>query len=391
MATKETKEEKEFKEMQKKISALSKSYSSLNSSEFIRSGSVVLDALMGGGIPKGTFIAWSAEEGCGKSTGALHIARVFCMQGKKVLYLDYEGGVNTPQLEGIGLTEYLYDEKTNPEGRFFLYQVMTYRDADTILDAIMDDMDLVIIDSATAMMTEKTKGASSEDIQPGIDSRVMSIFLKRYKAEAVRNGVTWLILNQLRTKIATGYGQHTKEDMAGGKALRFYPDILLFMKKAFKGVLEREEETITGVQKVPFGSICTIWADKNRYERPKIPLRLAIIFGKGISNAYAYYDMLDTFGCIKKSGAWYTISIDEKEAQVQGVGKVIDWIEDNRNLVKNYINEQGGYRLLLEKGTPIDIDCSSNDDDTVTGEFTGVMEDAGEADMNYEEEPDKEE
>lgn len=236
-------------ELQKKVKELSKEYHSISKPDFTRSGSVVLDAILGGGIPKGVFILWSAENGCGKSTGALHISRTYCIQGKRVLYLDYEGGVNLSQIEGIGLSDYYYDEKDNPNGTFFLYQVQTYKDAENILDALMDKVDLVIIDSITAMLTEKMKGSSAEDIQPGQDSRVMSVFMKKYKADAMRLGVTWIMINQMRTHIR--FMGVTTDEEAGGNAVKFYSDIRLQMKRAFKGTLEREEETAKGKSKVP--------------------------------------------------------------------------------------------------------------------------------------------
>ena len=357
----------DIKEMQKKIAELSKQYHSIGEVDFTRSGSVVLDAILGGGIPKGVFILWSAENGCGKSTGSLHISRVYCMQGKRVLYLDYEGGVNTSQIEGMGLTDFLYDQVKNPNGPFILFQVQTYKDAEKILDTLMTDVDLVVIDSATAMLTEKVKGSSSEDALPGVDSRVMSNFLKKYKAEAVRHGVTWIIINQMRTKIS--FMGATGDVEAGGNALKFYPDIRLQMKKAFKGSLEREEETATGKQKVPFGAICTIWATKNRYERPGIPLNLAIIFGKGISNEYAYYDFLTNDGSVAKSGAWYKINVGGVSTQVHGVNKVIDWINENKDLVREHISNNGGYKLLLNKEESIPIDSDGMSED-VYGEST---------------------
>lgn len=347
------------KDLKKRLSALSKQYKSLSEAEFTRSGSVVLDAILGGGIPRGVFILWSAENGCGKSTGCLHVSRVYCMQKKRVLYLDYEGGVNDSQIDGMGLREYLYNEDTNPEGLFILYQVQTYKDGEAILDEIMADVDLVIVDSATAMLTEKVKGASSEDALPGVDSRVMSTFLKKYKAEAVREGVTWIIINQMRTKIS--FMGSTGDVEAGGNALKYYPDIRLMMKKAWKGTLEREEDTATGKQKVPFGAICQVWAEKNRYERPKIPLNMAIIFGRGISNEYAYYDYLERYGVVKKSGAWFTIKMAGLEDKVQGMNRVIDWINDHKDAVRDFINAHGGYKLLLNEEKTVNIGSNPND------------------------------
>lgn len=359
-------------EMQKKVAKLSKSYKSLGDAEFIRSGSVVMDAILGGGIPSGTFILWSAEPGCGKSTGALHICRVYCMQGKRAVYLDYEGGVNKSQLDGMGLSQYLYDPEKNPEGTFFLYKVQTFKDAEAILDEIMLDVNIVVFDSVTAILTEKVKGSSSEDVLPGVDSRVMSTFMKKYKAEASRNGVTWLLINQMRTKIS--FMGTTGDVEAGGNALKFYTDIRLVMKKAFKGTLERDEDTATGKQKVPFGAICTIKAVKNRYERPEIPLNIAIIFGKGISNEYAYYDFLTHEKCIDKSGAWYTIKLNGIEDRVQGMNKVIDWINDHKDDVRSFITSKGGYKLLLNESSKVDIGASSDDSSDIYGEST-IVED----------------
>lgn len=345
-----------IKEMKKKLADFSKEYQSLSEPSFVRSGSVVLDAILGGGIPEGAMILWSSESGCGKSTGALHISRTYCMQGKRVLYLDYEHGVNSSQIDGMGLREYLYDETKNPDGRFILFQLQTYKDAENILDKIMSSIDLVIIDSVTAMLTENVRDKSSEDVVIGVDARVTSAFLKKYKADVSRTGCTWLLINQMRTKIATGYGQQTHDAEAGGNALKFYPDIRLMMKKAYKGELVKEEETVKGPQKVPFGAINTIYAIKNRHERPNIPMNVAIIFGKGIDNNFAYYDFLENQKVIKKTGAWYNIKMPGFEpTKLQGMNRVIEWIGSNKDAVRDFINDKGGYRLLMNEQNPIDI------------------------------------
>ena len=248
--------EKTVEDLSKRLKKLSKSYKSLDDPDFVRSGSVVLDALLGGGIPKGMFILWSAANGCGKSTGALHISRSFCLQEKHVLYLDYEGGVNKSQIDGIGLAPYVYSEDKNPEGTFHIFQVKTYKDAETILDALLEDMDLVIVDSITNIITEKQSQSSAEDVLPGIDARVQSVFLKKYKADSVRNGTSWIIINQMRTKIAMGYGQVTHDEGSGGNALKHNVDVRMFSKKKYKGDLTRKEMTANGEQEVPFGAIC---------------------------------------------------------------------------------------------------------------------------------------
>lgn len=369
----------EAKDFLKRVNKLSKQYKSLGDPVFTKSGSIVIDAILGGGIPAGAFILWSAENGCGKSTGSLYIAQAYCQQGKKVLYLDYEGGINKSQIEGCSLSKYLYDAVTNPEGTFYLYRTQTYRDGETILDELMQDVDLVIIDSITSILTEKVKGSSSEDILPGQDARVQSVFLKKYKAEAVRNGVTWIIINQMRTHIR--FMGATTDEEAGGNALKFYSDIRMSMKKKFKGVLEKNEETANGTKKVPFGCLCEIWTEKNRYERPKIPLDIAIIFGSGIDNNYAYYDFLNMKGCVEKNGAWYTVKVLNYEEKLNGNTKVIDWIKEHKEEIKTYIRDNGGYRLLMKEDPTVSLD---GDDDGIYDR--DVINEAFEVEGEYEEE-----
>lgn len=372
---------KDIKDLYKSVKDLSKTYKSINEVEFVKSGSVVFDALLGGGIPRGLFILWSSESGCGKSTGALHISKAYCLQGLRVLYLDYEGGVNSSQIDGIGLRPYLYNEDTNPEGPFILFQCTTYKDGEKILDKLMSSIDLVVIDSMTAISPEKLKEVSSEDSLPGLDARILATFMRKYKQEALKSGTTWIMINQYRTKIAVGYGQQTQDVEAGGNALQFYSDIRLVMKKAFKGQLEQDEETSNGKKKVPFGRLCEIKAKKNRYERPEIPLNLAIMFGKGIENSYAYFDFLENMGAIKKSGAWYEISFNGHTEKFQGSNRVVDYITANKNEVKKFIDDNGGYKLLMNKGKAIDISGETNGIDvnsSVVEDFENIISESDE-------------
>jgi recombination protein RecA len=312
-----------------KVNALSKSYKSIGDPEFVKTGSLVMDAILGGGVPRGCFILWSSASGIGKSTGSMYIAKSYCVQKFKVLYLDFEGGVNKGQLDGIGLSEHLYNEKSNPTGTFYCYRVQSYVDAEAFLNAMMEEMDLVIIDSVTALLPEKIKTKSVEDILPGLQSRLMANLLLKYKAVSMKNGTSWIMINQMRTHIRF-IGMTTDEE-AGGNALKFFSDYRILMKETRNGKLERNEMTTLGVKKVPYGSINDIWCLKSRYSRPFIPLKLGIVFGKGISNNYAYYDFLNFKGCIRKEGAWYTLTINnEKKIKAQGENQIIEWINDNR-------------------------------------------------------------
>jgi hypothetical protein len=197
------------------------------------------------------------------------------------------------------------------------------------------------------MLPEKMKEKSVEDIQPGLQARLMANLLLKYKAESMRNGTSWIMINQLRTHIRF-VGQTTDEE-AGGNALKFYADYRIMMKEAFQGRLEKTEQTAMGPKKVPFGSINEIWCVKSRYSRPFIPLNIGMIFGKGISNNYAYYDFLNNKGCVTKSGSWYEIKIGNESAKLQGVVRIVEWINEHRDIAKKFIADNGGYNLIMKE------------------------------------------
>ncbi len=346
-----------------KVDSLGKKYKSIDSPEFIKSGSIVLDALLGGGIPRGCFILWSSQTGIGKSTGSLYVCKSYCVQGLKALYLDFEGGVNENQLRGIGLDKHKYHKDTNPNGKFFIYRVTTFVDAETFLDDLLGEVDLIVFDSVTAMLPAKLQDKSVEDIQPGVQSRLMSNLLQKYKAASIDRGTSWIMINQMRTKIS--FNSPSKDAEAGGNALKFYADYRILMKKAYpNGTLEKGEETIKGSVKIPYGAVNEVWCEKSRYTRPFVPLSLAVIFGKGISNIYSYKEFLESKGVVSKNGSWYSIDIDGKEYKCQGEQGMLEWIGKSKKIVVDYINSCGGYSLIMGNKEEVEsIDSPSSEEE----------------------------
>lgn len=369
------------KALNKAINVLATSYKSIEDPSFVQTGSLVFDALLGGGIPKGNFILLTSASGIGKSTAALYVSLSYCVQGLKVLYLDFEGGVNENQLKGIGVYPYLYDEKRNPNGSFYCYRAHTFIDAEKFIKATLGMVDLVVIDSVTAMLPEKLlkEGKTVEDVTPGITSRIMSVLMQKFKAQSMRQGTSWLMINQTRTKIRF-VGQSTDEE-AGGNALKFYSDYRIMMKKSFKGDLMRKEETPNGIVDVPYGSINAIWCVKSRHTRPYIPLRLAVIYGKGISNVNAYLDYLLYLKKVKKKkDNSYVVCLDgTPPIELKTEARVLEWIKDNKDLVRDFMNSLGGYKMLLDgNGTSALESYLLEEDAEEDGELLNVDKETGE-------------
>ena len=262
---------------------------------FSPSGSIILDAIVsnGRGLPAGTFIEIASESGCGKSTMCLHIAKKYCAQGKRVIYIDTEQGLNGNQIDCFGMRQYVDDML------FIPVRLQTYGEVDDFLCKVLEDKDvaLIIYDSITATvpgrLTEKNVDEMNE---PGVAARIQSNFMQKFKARFKNTDKTVIFVNQLRTKIAMGYGQVTKLAQAGGQALGYYMDIRIMMKK-----IKMLEQTLPGYEKpVPYGCDLAIRCDKNRYARPLLKKIITIHFGKGISNAGALRSVLEYHGVVTR-------------------------------------------------------------------------------------------
>lgn len=313
--------------------------------EFLPSGSVIFDSVVsnGQGIPRGKFIQLSSESGLGKSTTALFICKALADQGYYSLYLDVEKSVNKSQLDGIGLTPYL---GTN----FFRKEIATFEQAEELLDQVLVENDeklaLVVVDSLTAMIPQKMLENSVTATEPGLHARSVGAFLTKYKHKLslVNSKATFLFLNQLRTKIS--FVRTTIEE-AGGMSQKFSMDVRLHMKLNKK--LLKKTETIEGKVEVPYGNDINLFATKNRFNRPMVEGVMTIFFGRGISNAMAYQHWLQKNSYITQAGAYYTISLPNKEPEkIRGSVGVSKWVKEHVGEIAPLVEANGGFLLVRE-------------------------------------------
>ena len=321
---------------------------------FHPSGSIILDAVIsdGRGIPEGTFIEIASESGCGKSTMCFHIAKKYCSQGKRVIYIDTESGVNGNQIDCFGLRDYV------DQMLFIPVRLQTYGEVDEFLCKVLEDpeVSLIIYDSITATvpgrLTEKNVDEMNE---PGVAARLQSNFMQKFKARFKNSNKTVIFINQLRTKIAMGYGQVTKLAQAGGQALGYYMDVRLMMK-----AVKKLEQTLPGYEKpVPYGCDLAIWADKNRFARPFLKKVITIHFGKGVSNAGAVRSVLEYHGVVERvlRKGW-KVQFKGEEITVQK-DEIDNFIKENFAYFAEVADSLGGIKLIPNSDDEEVIDSSA--------------------------------
>lgn len=313
--------------------------------EFMKSGSVILDAVIGGGLPKGAIIELASEPGLGKSTLALHICKTLCSMGKKAIYLDFESGVNDKQIEGVGLSEYM---GTN----FVVMRGKTFEDAETILETFLnlknEDLALVVIDSMTAMYPLEVADKKISEIRPAIHAQYSSAFFRKFKHLAYEKNVSFLIINQVRNKL--NFRGMTVTETAGGYASRFFADVRLMLKA--EKTLVKKMETMEGEKDVAYGANVRVYATKNRFITPNVEGIMTIHYGKGVSNIAAYSRWLVQKGIMDlRANGWCIINWKGGEERVRGVAEMNEWVARNAEEIKAYIEENGGFTLFREKAS----------------------------------------
>ena len=305
--------------------------------QFTPSGSIILDAIVsnGRGLPSGTFIEIASESGCGKSTMCFHIAKKYCSQGKRVIYIDTESGVNGNQVDCFGLRKYV------DEMLFIPVRLQTYGEVDDFLCKVLEDkeVELIIYDSITATvpgrLTEKNVDEMNE---PGVAARLQSNFMQKFKARFKNSNKTVIFVNQLRTKIAMGYGKKIK----------------------------MLEQTLPGYEKpVPYGCDLAIWTDKNRYARPLLKKIITIHFGKGISNAGALRAVLEYHGVVTRvPRKGWNVKYQGEDVLI-GKDEIDDFIKDRLQYFAEVADSLGGIALIPNPEDEV-VDSSAELTDNVS-------------------------
>lgn len=339
-----------------------------------KTGIIPLDLALNGYLETGSLIELSGESQTGKSTLLMHLSRCMCEQGEKVVYIDAEGSVKEDQMRGIGLLPYL-SNKSNPDNNFTLIKKSTYNEVENAITLFLKrgGYKLFIIDSITALMgdvyADLDSGRNSTENRVGYDAQMVSRFLKKLNSLKIDYNCIFIFINQTRIDMSNPY--LTKYDSTGGQAVKFYPDVRLFMK--LKDKLIEKKQLVTGNYDIPIGANTTIEARKSRLGLGYIPYPMTVYFGKGISNLNAVVSLLQTINykdkpaLEKQSTVTYVLHLpsgDYKTSKGQAAvsGLVAEHFDEAIELVNEYLD---AFYEGLRKKEQEDADAPSDENITV--------------------------
>lgn len=377
-----------------KLLAMSEKYKTNLDVQYLDSGSVIVNMVLGGGLPMGKNIEIYSNSGYGKSTITLSICRSLCKQGHKVLYIDAEGSINE-LIESMGFyRDNLVWTPENQDGNFIPVQISYFEDIEEILENMVpkyddkgnptdSDIRLVVIDSVAALCPKEYRGDFGEKLsiasaKPGIVAKLMTAFCRKFNGYKTAYNMSFLFINQMRDNLALSFAAKYEDNVPGGRALKYFMDVILKLNS--RGIhKEKVENTLGEVQEVETEREVDIKAVKNKLTNGNIGFPLQVRYGIGISNIAAMPYILPKKRIVTKdgnevymiegSGAWSTLTfnikddkgnvIETKSVRCNGAPQLKEAIRNNYRWVYSEINESD-FRVLQDKDVELEDDFIDN-------------------------------
>lgn len=258
--------------------------------EMIGSGSIALDAALGGGYPKGRIVEIYGPESSGKTTLTLHAIAEVQKLGGTAAFIDAEHALDPEYAKKIGVN---VDE-------LIISQPDYGEQALEIVDALVrsNAVDLIVVDSVAALVPKAEIEGNMGDSFMGLQARLMSQALRKITGVISKSNCTVIFINQIRMKIGVMFGN--PETTTGGNALKFYASQRLDIRR------KEKLESGSGDDKETTGNKVKVKVVKNKIAPPFKEVEIDVLFNEGISREGEILDIGAEKEIIKKSGAFFS-------------------------------------------------------------------------------------
>ena len=290
------------------------------------SGSIVLDSILGGGIPKGRIIEIYGPEGSGKTSIALTALGNVQKEGGYGVFLDVEQAFdpNYAKALGVNIDELGFSQPSTAEEVLTAVLMMIQTGA----------VDMIVLDSVAAMTPKAELEADLEKASVATLARVMSKAMKRIAQAANEFNCTVIFINQIRDNVGDLWGPKTSTP--GGKALKFTASQRIEVKKV--RVVKEGDDTI--------GTEVRLKCIKNKVAAPYGEGVTVLTFAKGINKAAEAMVIGEELGIIEKDGRTYKFRTFEN-IDIEAFNSIIEEPADVENNIPAVIKIATSKAALL--------------------------------------------
>jgi len=298
----------------------------------LSTGVLILDLILGGGMPRGKIVDFVGPEGCGKSTILQHIVTSAQIHRIPVVHYDYEFGADPTYMRACGVNLHALIQHKRKKYRAYHYTQPTIGEDgyEHIHDSLrrMPDVDqeksglptaVFMIDSLAAM-TPRGRDMVTGEGAVGLSANMHATHMNLIKGELGRKGALLVVTNQVRANLKMGPGGggggHSEP---GGFAVKHYPDVKVKMSGSSSAKTDAKATKVWQKH---------LWlrTTKNKGFPPFQEAECDIMLGRGIdpaSDAKAFLEALGKF-YDSKNGR-YKILLPQFETD-----KTISWAQFRR-------------------------------------------------------------
>ena len=179
-----------------------------------------LDAMLGGGFEKGVMTQIFGPPSSGKSNIALTLAANVAKNGKKVIYIDTEGGISIDRIKQISGPDF-----TKVANNIIVFEPTNFSEQNDNLKAIElwlrknhRDVDLIILDSAVALYRVDDMKSSKLNKELGKQMGILSKIARKYDVAVV-----------LTNQIYNAFDDEGNNDVraVGGTILQYWSKVII--------------------------------------------------------------------------------------------------------------------------------------------------------------------
>jgi recombination protein RecA len=253
--------------------------------ETLSTGSLAIDLVLGGGLPRGRIIEIYGPESSGKTTFCLSVIAESQRRGGLAAFIDVEHALDPKyaRVVGVNLDDLLVSQPDSGEDALNITETLIRSNA----------IDVIIIDSVAALISKAELDGQMGDATVGSQARLMSQAMRRLTAVVSKTKCICIFTNQIREKIGVMFG--SPETTPGGRALKFFSSIRLDIR--------RKDQIKTPDGKV-IGNRTKIKVVKNKVAPPFTECEFDIMYDEGISHLASVLDLGIEHKILEKKGSW---------------------------------------------------------------------------------------
>lgn len=283
--------------------------------EWVPSGSLSLDYILGGGYPKGKIVEIYGDPSSGKSLLAQMAEANVTQQGLYVLHEDLEGNYLTDEMNqwresfGVDMDKVFCGDPRPAED--------VINDSCKLIESLGPELGLVIVDSIGMLESGKDLEKEAGEHTVGKSAKLMAQYVR--KLNMINRHAAIILLNHTYSVIG---GYVPRKETNGGSKVKYGCSIRvelnstpIFDKKEFEGATGLEIKAFTKKNKVapPFRTAKLLF-DFETMSFDQVDEVVKLCIGLDI---------------VVKNHASYSYEFDGEEVKVKGVDNLKDFVRDN--------------------------------------------------------------